>query len=105
LQRQFLDEDVRVGACRSVQDLDRRLGEQVFDVCVIDLSADVTGRLRWLSDRSGRVANLTVIAIAEEAQQLLEWHVRELGATAFVDEYVSGTRLAAMCRKTLMPST
>ncbi len=99
LQRQFLDDNVRVGACRSVKDLDQRLAHQAYDVCVIDLSADLAGLLRWLGDQQDHGARVATLAIATEEQQSLEWHVRELGATAFATEYVTGNQLAAMCRK------
>ncbi len=99
LQRQFGGEDVQVGACRSTKDLDLRLSEVTFDVCVIDLIADGNGVLRWLGERLHRSPTIAVIVIAGEAQQSLEWHVRELGAAAFAAGDVTGKQLAAMCRK------
>ncbi|MCA9073764.1 MAG: hypothetical protein KDA93_01935 [Planctomycetaceae bacterium] len=99
LQRQFLDEDVIVGACRSVKDLESRLARQSYDVCVADLTADVTGLLRWLGVRLDQSGIVPVIVVAREEQQSLEWHVRELGAASFTNEYVTGKQLAAMCRK------
>ncbi|MCA9026651.1 MAG: hypothetical protein KDA86_15700 [Planctomycetaceae bacterium] len=99
LQRQFLDDDVHVRTCRSINDLQQRLAKQTYDVCIIDLSADLPGVLRWLGDWQIRGSHTAILVIAAEEQKSLEWHVRELGASSFATEYVTGIQVAGMCRK------
>ncbi len=99
LQRRFLSENVEIGACRSIGDLKARVIAAPFDGVVLDLAADAGGSLRWLSwldERGGKLPTI-VVAAAEHADW--EWSVREAGATAFVNEFIGGHQMAAVCRK------
>ena len=99
LQRRFLPESVEVGACRTVGDLEARVNVAPFDGVVLDLAADVGGSLRWLSRLGERGDPLPTVVVAAAEHAAWEWHIRELGATAFVDEFIGGHRMAAVCRK------
>ncbi|MGD9854052.1 MAG: hypothetical protein AB7U20_03790 [Planctomycetaceae bacterium] len=99
LQRRFLNKGVDVGACRSIRDLNKRLSSEAVNAVVLDLAADLTGSLRWLLQRGGSCRQVPVIVVASAEQASLEWHLRELGATVFVDTSIGGARMAAVCRK------
>ncbi len=99
LQRRFLRESVEVAACRSIGDLEIRVSTGPFDGVVLDLAADVSGSLHWLSRLGDRGGTVSVIVVAAADHAEWEWPIRELGATAFVDEFTGGSRMAAVCRK------
>lgn len=101
LQRQFLGEDVAVRACRMAPDVDA--GEA--DVAVVHLDAAPRDVLQWLARRRVIGRDVPTIVVASEAMAEMEWPVRELGATSFVDEFVGGAHLARLCRKSLRRST
>jgi hypothetical protein len=103
LERQFLSEPVAVRACRSLRDLDALVGQEPLAGVLLDLAADVGGCLRWLGRRQQQSPSLPVTVVAPAEHLRLEWYVRELGALAFVSEFIGGRRMAAVCRKQWRP--
>lgn len=99
LQRRLLEEGVEVGACRSIRDLGERLVRDAVDGVILDLAGDVIGALRWLARRDDDAVQPPVLVVAASNLSCLEWRVRELGATAFVEDQISAARVAAVCRK------
>ena len=113
LQRQFDDdEDVRVRACNSTADLERMQAETEDDragdwagepsgvrVAVLDFDAAPAECLQYLGRRIGRRLDCPSIVIGSPRTAALEWSVRELGAVEFVVDFISGERLASLCRR------
>jgi hypothetical protein len=95
LQRQFLDEPVRVRACRACSEL----SSQASDAIVIDLPDNAAGCLQWLAARVGRPLATPAIVICRPESADLEWPLRDAGVhDVFVGD-PDGKRLARSCRQ------
>jgi hypothetical protein len=100
LQRQFLDDAIRVRGCRKWTEL----SSQSADAIVIELPSDAAGCLQWLSSfmTRPRVTPIIVICSADAAD--LEWPLRDAGVREVIVGDLDGERLARSCRR-LWPST
>lgn len=98
LQRQFLNEPVRVRSGRGLRDLAGLLTPPP-DVLIIEFELAPAGCLQWLGQRSGEAAHVPVVVIGTSRTAELEWLVRELGATEVVLDTVPGHLLAGLCRR------
>ena len=99
LQRQFVDEDVRVRSCRRTADIERMLGDAPRSILVLDLDAGPAECLQFLGRLIGRACSPPIIAIGPERLAELEWQMRELGVLAFLPGTVSGEELAGLCQR------
>ena len=99
LERQFLSEPVAVRACRSIRDLEALVRQEPAAGVLLDLAADAGGCLRWLGRREQQSPGPPATVVASADHSRLEWYVRELGAVAFVSEFIGGRRMAAVFRK------
>ncbi len=99
LERQFIAEDVRVVACRSLRDLTERSQGVSRGVMVLDLAAETIGCLRFLGLRAADPAAVPTFVVGGGPTAHLEWVVRELGATLFFATIIPGHALAALCRR------
>lgn len=96
LQRQFLDEDVHVRACRAVADIPPLLDRSSRNVLLLDLEADPLGCLGFL--RQAARCTEAVVVVGSQATRKLEWAAREQGAGEFLPESTSGEALSKLCR-------
>jgi DNA-binding NtrC family response regulator len=99
LERQFFGQDVRVRGCRSLKDVLERLASPADCVVVLDLEAAPAECLQTLGRLMTRSPSPTILVLASEAYRELEWPIRELGATAFLEEPVPGDEMAEWCRR------
>jgi hypothetical protein len=99
LERRFDDDrDVTVGACRRTRDLAALLAEAERGVIVLDVTADPAACLDHLSRTPH--GSTPIVAILTRQTHDLEWSLRELGATAVLDEFEPGHVVADACRRT-----
>jgi hypothetical protein len=101
LERQFLQQELIVRGCRSVEDLDDLTRTAGATIVVVDLEVDPPSVLRWLARQLMAGPDTPTLVVLSENLKLLHWHVRELGAVAVVSEFHTGACLARLCRKTL----
>lgn len=100
LQRQFVDEAVRVAGCRSTADLDVLLPAGRPGVIVLDLEAAATDCLQYLGRRAVRDSRRPVVVIGSDRTGSLEWALHEMGVVAFIyEDAVTGRDLARFCRR------
>ena len=99
MQRQFVDEEVRVRSCRRAADIEPMLGEAPQSVLVLDLGIGPAECLQFLGRLIGRVSSPPIIMVGPGKMAELEWSMRELGALAFLPDSVSGEELARLCRR------
>jgi hypothetical protein len=100
LQRQLGDDGVYIRACVNSDDVDRVFAEWPRSLAVIDLDAAPAAILGWLGKQTGR-ASRPVLLFASTAMAELEPIARELGATSFQTDVISGRELAIRCRRWL----
>ncbi len=101
LQRQFLTEDVRVIACRSVRDVEDRLAGVARGVVLLDASTAPAECLQFLRREMADPEALPVLIVGTKRIAHLEWSFRELGAAAFFSERIPGHEMASLCRRQL----
>jgi DNA-binding NtrC family response regulator len=99
LQRQFVTEDVRVIACRSVRDVEERAAAVARGMVLLDASPAPADCLQFLKRGLLDPDALPVIIVASKALAEREWLFRELGAIAFFARTISGHEMASLCRK------
>lgn len=99
LERQFLGQNVRVRGCRSVKDLWDRFTTSSKCLLILDLDFDPEGCLITLARLMARSPSPTILVVASEMHRNLEWTIRELGATAFLEEPIPGDEMAERCRR------
>jgi DNA-binding NtrC family response regulator len=99
LQRQFLTEDVRVIACRSVRDVEERLAGVAHGVVLLDASTAPADCLQFLRREMSDPEALPVVIVGTKRAAHLEWSFRELGAAAFVPQKIPGHEMASLCRR------
>lgn len=99
LERQFFGQDVRVRGCSSLQNLQELLNQSAGGVAILELDAAPAECLRTLARLMTRSPSPTILVVASSAYRELEWSVRELGATAFLEEPIAGDEMAAWCRR------
>ncbi len=95
LQRQFLEDPVRVRGCRTWSEL----SSQLADVIVIELPSDAAGCLQWLGTFMTRPRMTPVIAICPTESADLEWPLRDAGIREVIVGGLDGERLARSCRR------
>jgi len=99
MQRQFVDEEIRVRSCRRAADIEPMLDDAPESVLILDLDAGAAECLQFLGRLIGRVSSLPIIVIGSGRIAELEWPMRELGTLAFRPGFVSGEELARLCRR------
>ena len=99
LERQFLGQDVRVRGCRSVKDVLKHCTPLANCVVILDLAAQPEDCLKTLERLMARSPSPTILVVASAMDRELEWPVRELGATAFLEEPIPGDEMAEWCRR------
>jgi DNA-binding NtrC family response regulator len=99
LQRQFLTEDVRVIACRSVRDVEERLAGVARGVVLLDASTAPAECLQFLRREMADPRALPVLIVGTKRIAHLEWSFRELGAAAFFSKRNPGHEMASLCRR------
>lgn len=99
LQRQFLGEDVRLTACRGMDDAEQLIPLSTVRVIILELAAAPAAILSSLQNMAGRSPQKAVFVVASQASWELEWAARELGAAAFVGDSITGEELASLCRR------
>ena len=102
LQRQFLGQDIRVRAASTLRDWEQLLLQSPQAVGLIELDAAPSQCLECLSRLMTRHPGPTVIVITSAELRELEWPIRELGATLFLEEPLSGEEMAHHCRRALL---
>jgi len=100
LQRQLGDR-VYVRPCTQLADVDAVERDWPRCLAVIDLQAAPTAVLTWCAQRLHRHRSTPVLLFGSPSTADLEWTVRELGATSFRRDLISGRGLAAHCRRLL----
>jgi DNA-binding NtrC family response regulator len=99
LQRQFLKEDVRVIACRSVRDAEERSAGVDRGVVLLDASVATAECLQFLRRGMTDPEALPVLIVGSTQTARLEWAFRELGAAAFFSKRIPGHEMASLCRR------
>jgi DNA-binding NtrC family response regulator len=99
LQRQFVTEDVRVIACRSVRDVEERAASAANGAVLLDASPAPADCLQFLKRGLLDPHALPVIIVASKGLAEREWLFRELGAIAFFSRTIAGHEMASLCRK------
>jgi hypothetical protein len=105
LQRQFIDEPVRVRGCRMWSDLLamtlNSTKPSLPDVIVIELPEDATPCLQWLGQVSlhWRPQVPPVILICRPDAAELEWTLRDIGVREVFVGALGGEQLARCCRR------
>jgi hypothetical protein len=99
LERQFVNENVRVIGCRSFHDVMAHSVDTACGAILIDLAADPVESLRFLARRAAETSRLPVLVIGSEQTAELEWPLRDLGVTAFFARRVAAHEVAALCRR------
>ena len=95
LQRQFLEDPVRVRGCRKWSEL----SSQPADTIVIELPSDATGCLQWLGTFMARPRMTPIIVICSTQPADLEWPLREVGVREVIVGELDGEQLARSCRR------
>jgi DNA-binding NtrC family response regulator len=99
LQRQFLKEDVRVIACRSLKDAEERSAGVGRGVVLLDASVATAECLQFLRRGMTDPEALPVLIVGSTQTARLEWAFRELGAAAFFPNRIPGHEMASLCRR------
>ena len=105
LQRQFLNEDVRIRSCNRLQNLPEMLStDSTFPlsqpVVILHLDDQPANCLQFLGQYASRPTwECPILVIASAAYQELELTIRELGATEFLLKPLAGDRLGNWCRR------
>ncbi len=97
----MLDQNVRVRSCASARELSSVLADDPRAVVVLDLAAGTGECLQFLRSLPDVEGTPAIVAIASPETKDLEWPARELGASAFLVDPVSGDDLAQFCRRQL----
>ncbi|MFM9965039.1 MAG: hypothetical protein ACKV2Q_27885 [Planctomycetaceae bacterium] len=95
LQRQFLDERVRVRGCRAWSEL----ASSMVEAIVIELPSDAAECLQWLATLVGRPRIAPVVVICPIESAGLEWPLRDAGVREVYVGELNGERLARSCRR------
>ncbi len=99
LERQFAAQGVRVRGCGRPRDIEERLTPPGSCVVLMELEAAPAECLEVLERLMTRTPKPAVIAVASPDLRELEWPVREVGATTFLEEPIPGEEMAAHCRR------
>ncbi len=99
LERQFLAEEVRVVACRSVKDAAERAAGVARGVLLLDAAVAPADCLQYLRHALSDPRTLPVLIVGTPAIAPLEWSFRELGARAFFVKKIPGHEMASLCRR------
>jgi hypothetical protein len=98
-QRQFQSDDVRVIACRSVKDVEKRSAGVASGVVLLDASVATSECFQFLRNNLSDPRALPTVIIASKQISQLEWAFREVGTAAFFVNRIPGHEMAALCRK------
>lgn len=102
LQRQFEQSSVEVRECRVVVDLLPAINEFSSPLIILDLESGLEECLAWLrAELRIHPHPCSVIACGPATSTELAWVLREAGVTAVLAEFVSGEKLARLCRRQL----
>jgi hypothetical protein len=95
LQRQFLNEPIRVRGCRAWSEL----AAQPSDAILIELPSDAAGFLKWLGTLMVRPRMKPIMVICPSESADLEWPLRDAGVRDVIVGEPDGERLARSCRR------
>lgn len=101
LQRQFVGDEIRVIACRSVKDVEDRCAAASRGVVLLDATAATADCLQFLRRGMADPNALPVVIVGSKRIADLEWAFREVGAAAFFIHRIPGHEMAAHCRNLL----
>ena len=99
LERQFLAEEVRVIACRSVKDAAERTAGVARGAVLLDAAVAPSDCLQYLRHALSDPRTLPVLIVGAPPIAPLEWSFRELGARAFFVKKIPGHEMASLCRR------
>ena len=105
LQRQFVNEPVRVRGCRTIKELSSLTlpsmiasNAEIADVVVLQISENAAAGLQWLTSLATQPQAPSVIILCSSESAELEWTLRDAGAREVLIDENSGERLARCCR-------
>jgi DNA-binding response OmpR family regulator len=105
LQRQFVNEPVRVRGCRTIKELSSLTfpstiasNAEIADVVVLQISENAAAGLQWLTSLTTQPQAPSVIILCSSESAELEWTLRDAGAREVLIDENSGERLARCCR-------
>ena len=105
LQRQFVNEPVRVRGCRTIKELSSLTfpstiasNAEIADVVVLQISENAAAGLQWLTGLATQPQAPSVIILCSSESAELEWTLRDAGAREVLMDENSGERLARCCR-------
>jgi DNA-binding NtrC family response regulator len=101
LKRRLADRQVLVRPCRSPQDVLALCRQAPGSVAVVDFAAGIADGLRLVEALAGLRLGISPVVIGSRETEDLEWPTRELGASGFVTDRISGEGLADLCRRML----
>ncbi len=99
LQRQFVDEDVRVRSVRSTADVLEAVERAPKCVVLLDFDSAPAECLQFLGRWIGLVPFLSIVVVGSQRTASLEWVVRELGALEFFADVSAGEDIVRLCRR------
>ena len=103
LQRHFIDRQIAVRECRSLNDLVPAIREFSKAVMLIVLDSAPAECLKWLEDFAATDYHVPRIVVASAEFNQFEWLIRESGGI-FVDDELPRGRVAKLCERHLNPS-
>ena len=105
LQRQFVNEPVRVRGCRTIKELSSLTfpstiasNVEIADIVVLQISENAAAGLQWLTSLGTQPQAPSVIILCSSESAELEWTLRDAGAREVLIDENSGERLARCCR-------
>jgi len=108
LERQFVNEPVRVRGCRTIKELssltfpstiaNAASNVKIADVVVLQISENAAAGLQWLTSLTTQPQAPSVIILCSSESAELEWTLRDAGAREVLIDENSGERLARCCR-------
>ena len=99
LQRQFINEDVRVRSVRSTADVLEALERTPKCVVLLDFDSALAECLQFLGRWIGPVPFLPIVVVGSQRTASLEWVVRDLGALEFFADVPAGEDIVRLCRR------
>ena len=106
LQRQFVNDSVRVRGCRTVNELASLVfppasagAANIADAVVLQFPENAAACLQWVTGLAARPQVLAVIVLCSAESSELEWLLRDAGVREVLIDEHSGERLARCCRR------
>lgn len=102
LKRQFLGDEIRVRAIRSLDVVESLLSTAPGSILVMDLRTGASECLQFVVRVAETAFPVQTVLIGFPGTENLEWVVRELGSDHFELESIRGEELARLCRRQLV---